>query len=664
MNNTFNKFFEPKGGVKSLVRDLFESKKPVSIVTDNKVIESRIPKPVGKVQTNEECWVGFYNSLYCSKPELVNTSRETISIVDKQKVVEFNILYRDTTYEFAPEVMDCYRPSCSGTITKKGNNWYGYCDNKKCQAIFIFFKPSVYQEMIINNDIDTILLSLGGYGSGKTVASAAKVFRHMLEVRGASVLALAQTLEQVDKNAVTELIRFIPPKLIAKRTKNFIQLTNGSHIIFLASDKEDKIRGFNLTMAWGVEVNKIKYSVIEQLESRIRHENAQVFNLDSEGKKQQVVDSDGVRSVDVIKSYNQIILESNPDPSSRTLQLYWTRSTRFVATQTVKNPKEYIPFLTGTGKGFKVCTYLTNGFDNIFLSKDFKDNLNAKSDKVRKIYMDCDLSVKEGLVYPKYINAIVPYGQAPEIQPHWPRGFAADFGGGSGPTVLVAFACNPVTNVWYVYDIYSKVDSSVAAHVDGFINLIFGNSNTYKAPWPIMFLVGDPKGNTREVGNTETVFEQYARYGISFTKANNSKGSRQLDTNGITITNDLMEIGKLKIISNEKTQLLIKQMATIAYKVQPAKGLDEGKILDVIEVTPFRDDEVDATRYASVEINKLLKNSNALPIISVVQKMAQNSSTINTYNGRVSITGKSYINVSKRHNLEEPKIYVPKRGGK
>jgi hypothetical protein len=75
------------------------------------------------------------------------------------------------------------------------------------------------------------------------------------------------------------------------------------------------------------------------------------------------------------------------------------------------------------------------------------------------------------------------------------------------------------------------------------------------------------------------------------------------DVNGVTITNDLLATGMLKIVDrpSEGIQLLIKQLQTITYQYKPAKG-NQGSatIVDKIENTPYRDEFADCLRYIAV----------------------------------------------------------------
>jgi hypothetical protein len=620
--------------------------------------ETAIPV-IGEKEYESNPWVAFKNKHYISDQHLF-TVEEYDTRYKHDKILVLRIKREKTlTMETS---MKCFMKGCLGTIRKESGVHYGHCDSRACEAVNLFYKPTPIQESFINNDHDTILVEVGGFGSGKTTASACKVFRHMLFIDNAYVLAGAQTVTQLRQTGQTELLKFIPEEYFESKTQSDWVLKNGSHIEWVPTDKEDKIRGRNLTLGWLIEANEIPLSVVDQMIARIRSDNAIVYELDEQGNRTFATDKFGTPRVKTLHNYCQLILESNPDPNSDTLRQYWVRARTFICTPSVKDPATYTPLLEGVGEDtLSSCVYLTTGLDNPYLDKKNAFALANLTGDAHKIFVLCDLSMKEGTVYPKWVEALVP-DITNEIDETWPRIFAADFGGGSAPTAMLGAAINPETKVTYIYTAYQKIDSAIATHVPWMHHMMFGSENSRNAPWPIWACLGDPSGNKLREGNTRTVFKQYEEYGIPFSSAENSKGNRVKDVNGVTITNDLLATGMLKIVDrpSEGIQLLIKQLQTITYQYKPAKG-NQGSatIVDKIENTPYRDEFADCLRYLAVWIAHNKEIVAHKPIVSINQKTP--SGGIVNYNGRVAV---GVNNQQKVHiGQTSPGVRVSQKGG-
>lgn len=458
------------------------SKNPTpKLVNHLEPVNWQVPQPnVIKSNSNETYFTAYTKdnkSVYVSF-DTKHLKRDTITT--PTRTVDITVFERSQHFKSPVSSMECFIDGCPGTIHRRGDNWYGYCDEFSCQSIGFFFTPEPIQEHFINNDLYTIFLNIGMFGSGKTTMSAAKMFRHMLHVDRAFVLCVAQTLNQVIDVGYHEFIKFVPDVIIAKKTKYMVQLTNGSKIIFVASDKEDKIRGYNLTAGWGIEVNKLKPSFVNQLIQRIRNSNAVAYAKDANGQSIFEPDAKGIMRIKVLCSYQNIILESNPDAASSVINHYFTHANAFFSTTNVVDPRSYKSSMAHKQPGEdKIAVYSSTVDDNPYIPVNRANAMKALPAREYEMKVMCNLALKDGLVYDKAHLAICERFPIPK---DWPRIFGADFGGGRHPTVLVAAAVDPKDYTCYVYDVYKHIDSAPVVHAPRMYAMVYGDVNALVPP--------------------------------------------------------------------------------------------------------------------------------------------------------------------------------------
>lgn len=407
-------------------------------------------------------------------------------------------------------------PLCGGEIKVHESVFYGRCS--ACLATLIDYKPAPHQ-LAFHKSKAKFRLNIGGYGSGKTTMDAAEIACHALSIPNGRTLITAQSLQQVKEAVLPELEKFLPPWFITKQTKTPLpkySLENGHEIIIYASNDEEKIRSLNLTAFWIVEASGVDFKIFTQLQTRLRNRAAIV--KDEKGYE--------------IEHNFMGIVESNPEEGwirdeflLRSSHIYASESvdvSSYDKLKTKKPERAYHSFLSAT-------------VDNKYLPKTFvSDMCVGKSDKWVRKYIYCYLEVKEGTVYPEYIDCLVDPFPIPK---EWLRVYGFDKGW-SDATCLACGAIDPNTGICYIYDEYYEVKQPITYHGRRVKEKIDG-TKLYK---PIQ---ADP--SVRNKSDRDGVSYQdyfYSTCGVWLDEANNSI----LD--GIDKVRDFMYLGKLKFFPN------------------------------------------------------------------------------------------------------------------
>jgi len=635
--------------------------------------------------SNEKEYLDLNESIYVSDKSVFDTTIKNItwannlqsnSLETKREVNFITVTNNRIKVEdlIISNIKPCFIKDCLGKIVKVSGTFYGYCN--VCGSYSYFFTPTPFQEHYINNDDFPILINIGHFGSGKTTMNAAKVARHMLSITNSYVIALAQTLEQLIGVAKVELLKFIPDRLIVKNTDRWLVLNNGSKLKWVASDKEDKLRGYNLTLGWAVEFNEIKYSVLNQIQQRLRNEAGIVYELDENGNKIFYIDNDGIPRPKTIHSYNQLLLESNPDPSSDSMPKFWKRAKMFVSTSIVRPNVEYETHLLPRELGeLDIAVYSSSAKDNPFTDKRWADASTSMTGDAHRLFVLADLALEEGQVYHNFNKAIVPVDSFPKIIPNsWPRIFSSDFGGNSSATTMLAGAVQ-VPEDWevnedgtakqptlWIYDEYSEVSSATSDHIKSFNNIIYGNPNivngipNMRTPYSVLAIIGDPTGERKNEGADFSIMEQYRNLGIPFQPGYNKKKGSLADLGGLAISNDML-INNVKISGN--LYKLIQEGRELKYQVKIAKGVENKNIvMDKVE-TGATDHLLDAMRMMIVHFYFWLKDRKMLPIMTANQKSINNAKVIQKQDGSYIINASSEVShgVNFTNNQDESHVW-------
>lgn len=332
-------------------------------------------------------------------------------------------------------------PLCGDTISVEPTVFYGQCPS--CHASVIDYKPLPHQADFLKSS-SPFLLMVGGYGSGKTTTAIAKLARHAMTVDGGRSLITGPKLQLIDDAVLPELEKFIPPWFIERQTKKpaFYRLKNGHEIVVYASNDEQNLRSLNLTAFYIEEASNVDYSVFQQLQTRLRN-NAAV-KKDATGK--------------VISDKTIGIVCTNPDDG-------WVRDKFLLFSKHIHSSKSVdvsnYEKLKSRQQYSQFESFLSSSRDNTYLPPQFINNITIGKTRewIRK-YIDCQLDIKEGAVYPEFTANIVDPFPIPD---NWLRVAGFDRGW-ADPTTLLLGAIDPKSGIVYIYDEYAVANQPIGFH--------------------------------------------------------------------------------------------------------------------------------------------------------------------------------------------------------
>lgn len=419
--------------------------------------------------------------------------------------------------EFSDDGYRIYKcPLCGGIIKVHDSVFYGRCDT--CMATLIDYKPAPHQ-VKFHQSKAKFKLNIGGFGSGKTTMGACEITNHALSVSNGRTLITAQSLQQVKEAVLPELEKFLPPWFIAKQTRTPLPkytLINGHEIVIYASNDEEKLRSLNLTAFWIIEASGVDYSIFTQLTARLRNRAAIV--KDREGNEVE---------------HNFLgIVESNPE-EGWIRDEFLLRSAKIFASKSV-DTSSYDKLKVKKPEN-SYHSFLSASPDNKYLHKTFiSDMCVGKDDRWIAKYIYCRLEVKEGAVYPDFMNCLVDPFPIPE---DWLRIFGFDKGW-TDETCLCCGALDTKNGICYIYDEYYVAEKPVTYHARRIKEKVMG-CKMYKN------IIADPSvrnKNDRDGVSYRDYF--YNVSGLWLEEGNN------VIFDGIERVRDFMYQGKLKVFTN------------------------------------------------------------------------------------------------------------------
>lgn len=332
-------------------------------------------------------------------------------------------------------------PLCGDVVPIEPNVFYGQCPS--CHATVLDYKPLKHQAEFLKSS-SPFLLMVGGYGSGKTTAAVAKLARHAMTVPGGKSLITGPKLQLVNDAVLPELEKFIPPYLIKRKTKvpAYYELMNGHEIVVYASNDEQNLRSLNLSAFYIEEASNVDYSVFQQLQTRLR--NLAAVKKDATGK--------------VVFDKTIGIVCTNPDDGwvrdkflLYSKHIHASKSVDVSNYEKLKHRQQYSQFES----------FLSSSRDNTYLPPQFIPNLTIGKTRewIRK-YIDCQLDIKEGAVYPEFTKNIVEPFPIPD---GWLRVAGFDRGW-TDPTTLLLGAIDPKDGIVYIYDEYAVANQPIGYH--------------------------------------------------------------------------------------------------------------------------------------------------------------------------------------------------------
>ncbi len=484
------------------------------------------------------------------------------------------------------EKVECQK--CGSIIKKPRSKFVQKCN--VCNAVTEFFAPTPFQQVIMSLK-NRILLVAGGFGSGKTTADAKKIQEHVLTTPYAQVACFAQTKEQLFNNFKDKALnQFFLDEWFVKGKKNMTKwkLRNGSEILFVMSNDQQKIRSASYTMAIMVEASKAQlYEVYQQLKTRLRDAAAVKYKLDDNGNPIFEEDEEGNKRQVVLEDTSQLIIETNPTE-------LWPKTQVLLKTQQIYHTSTVygIPDLMQRvipGKE-DVASIISATVDNPILTKEFIESIKGDNPewKIRRdVYGD--FSDKNRLIFGDLLNNIVE----PFPIPHnWPRYLAVDPGIQDKFAGLWA-AIDPVHRIVYFYEEFYEDNVLINEVVD---IIRQKESQTGTTNRNMMIRLIDPKAKARQFSKEEytTVQSLLEEYGIDFELARKS-GDKKAD---ILAAQTMVAKGDIKVFSS-----LVNfrwELAQYAWGISKDESSFEEKV-----PTKF-DHLIDCLRYLIMEWPQLL----------------------------------------------------------
>jgi YD repeat-containing protein len=297
------------------------------------------------------------------------------------------------------------------------------CSQLSCKTFFDTFVP-LDSQMTISLDTHKRVGVFGGYGSGKTSINYKNDEKHIMITENGETLIGAATLVQIDNTIKKDFENDFPLEFVKQysRQKNKITFVNGHILYYRTLQSEGDIRSYNLTRAHLLEASEIKHESYVQLQTRVRNEAAIIPKTNSDGSPVIVYNEKEGKFIKVpLYDWLQIIIESNPDSGWIRDDVLFRSEEILIHEKTDERynipPGQALPFLS---------SHIIPTKANYHLPADFEANLRAgKPDWWVRRYLHGSFQYSEGLVYPKWVDRIVPDFEIPKT---WQRIIGYDYG--------------------------------------------------------------------------------------------------------------------------------------------------------------------------------------------------------------------------------------------
>ena len=440
-------------------------------------------------------------------------------------------------YELIKEGDNC--PECGYGIMMESNQRDDdgkpiYTSCSECDTHQLLYMPLPHQDKF-HSDTHKYKMFAGGFGSGKTRTGAEEIKHHILETPNGMTLIGASTKPQLDQTAKDMFFKVFPDFMIKDyfKQKDMALIENGHVVIFRPLDDEGKLRSLNLTGFWIEEASEVKYDIFVQLQTRLRNKATK---------------------------HHVGILTSNPD-------MGWIKQEFLLKADKIHNPQsKYVQDPDDINPAFSV--HIAPTHLNIYLPADYVETTSkGKPEWWIKRYMKGSFEHTEGMVYPQFIDCVIP---SVPIPPHWERLTATDFGL-RDPTVTLAAAIDPRLGEVHIYREHYKAEKSIKWHAQQMKEKIYNEIPTGR----LRKVIGDPKGKARSERDMRSTFDYYAEYEIYFTP-----GINKIE-DGIQKVYGYMEMGKLKIHEScaktiwEGTRYTYPKQEMVANKNASEKPMDK-----------------------------------------------------------------------------------------
>lgn len=312
---------------------------------------------------------------------------------------------------FVEKSLDCYQ--CGNTVYRPNDNkWVDKCN--RCGNILYFFKPTPIQ-LIASLAQTNILFNIGAVGSGKTTISAYIWSMLIRMIPKSKLIAAAQTMDQLIRNAVPELDRFFHESEFDKKTKDIWKFKNGAVAEWWASDDPDKLRSANANFIWLVEANTPQmHEFFNEAMSRLRNQAGLVYEYNDDGTIKMRKTLLGIVKPVVKQNRNLIIVEGNPKRgawfNNAILQahtIFYTTHVKGIPSLKARaKPQRSRSEFTGEDMNVDMVGILNASFDNPMLDDKYFQNMRAsvssEEEYNQKLY--CDITSQDGLVFKNVVD--------------------------------------------------------------------------------------------------------------------------------------------------------------------------------------------------------------------------------------------------------------------
>ena len=422
--------------------------------------------------------------------------------------------------------------------------WYKCSRAPACNTFFNSFIPQPHQFSVLK-DSHTLIGNFGGYGSAKTYATRQSIYKQLFITNNATVLVGANVASQYENTIKRELEADIPADFVKQYSaqKAYMELYNGSRIIYRPLDDVDKLRSMNLSAWYIIEGSEVTPEAFTQLKSRLRNMNAAI----RDGFKTM---PNGVQ-VPKYKNFRGVgMVESNPDSGwIRDDMLFRASYIKYHVSELQKyhTVKEQADVNIGVHISATDCNaYLPDGY--------IERNSSGKPAWWIERFLFGSFEFAHGLCCPKYVDNIVP---AFEIPDDWVRLIAYD-PGLVDPSAFVCVAVDQKHGIAYAYRDIQVQDASVEQLAQVYwTKVAYDITHGQLYTQPIM----DPKMYGRRMfTDKSTLNDMWANYGVYFKPGHIKVKDR------IWRLNTYFESGRLKIF--DTCDNLKRELREYKYKPQ------------------------------------------------------------------------------------------------
>lgn len=414
------------------------------------------------------------------------------------------------------------------------------CSNKVCNTYVDTYYPMEHQASV-HNDTHRIIGNFGSYGTGKTKTSEKELEKHIFITPNANILVGANVSSQYEQTILRDFEKSFPEAFLKNRNvqKQYLDFINDARLMLRPFDDPDKLRSNNYSLVIMLEASEIQAEAFHQLKTRLRNKAASLYDPNTH----------------TTWDWRKLICESNPDSG-------WIRSDVLLVSDDIVQHgrfcKEHYEQID-TEIDPNISTHVASTDVNTYLPDDYIEvNSKGKPDWWIKRFIYGSFQFAEGLVYPSYVNCIVPTPKDFKLLPKWKVIAAHDYGLQDPSTFLFGYIDQERGKLVIYKDVRTN-DTSVQDLADLFKREA---KDIQIGQWYTTPII-DPKNNKRDYDKKDLI-THYQEYGVSFQPGYVNKEAR------LFRLSDYFEQGRIEIF--DCCINLIKELKD--YKFKP-RSLDD-----------------------------------------------------------------------------------------